>query len=144
MIIPSLEIPKADFEAQTGWSLMPEGACKGDRCVPLREIDLGAHTVDVRMLTETLGMPIVHDEAHGLYAVGPESGGPLLTSAECPEMSTQVASVIPPLPGAQYTVSTCALWANFQHSACSRPPLPMTSTFMTYHPTPAAACQGAA
>lgn len=100
MIIPSLEIPKADFEAQTGWSLKPEGACKGDRCVPLPAIDPAAHTVDVRILSETLGMPIVHDKAHGLYAVGPESGGALLTSAECPEI------VLPDLDGEDFAISS--------------------------------------
>ena len=100
MIIPSLEIPKADFEAQTGWSLKPEGACKGDRCVPLQGIDPAAHTVDVRILSKTLGMPIVHDEVHGLYAVGPESGGPLLASAECPEI------VLPDLAGKEFSISS--------------------------------------
>ena len=100
MIIQSLEIPRADFEAQTGWSLKPEGACKGDRCVPLQGIGPGAHTVGVRVLGETLGMPIVHDEAHGLYAVGPESGGPFLASAECPEI------VLPDLDGKEFSISS--------------------------------------
>lgn len=100
MIIQSLEIPKTDFEAQTGWLLKPAGACKGDRCVPLQGIDPDAHTVDVRVLSEALGMPIVHDEVHGLYAVGPESGGPLLASAECPEI------VLPDLAGKEFSISS--------------------------------------
>jgi hypothetical protein len=100
MIIQSLEIPKSDFEAQTGWSLKPEGACKGDRCVPLQGIDPAAHTVDIRLLSETLVMPIVHDEAHGLYAVGPGSGGPLLASAECPEIT------LPDLDGNEFSISS--------------------------------------
>lgn len=100
MIIQSLEIPKSDFETQTGWSLKPEGACKGDRCVPLQGIDPAAHTVDIRLLSETLGMPIVHDEAHGLYAVGPESGGPLLASAECPEIT------LPDFDGNEFSISS--------------------------------------
>ena len=38
--------------------------------------------VDARVLSGRLGMPLVHDEEAGLYALGPESGGRALTSAE--------------------------------------------------------------
>ncbi len=100
MIIESLEIPRADFERQTGWVLKPEGACKGDRCVPLPSVDPAGKTVDVRPLSEALGMPIVRDEAHGLYAIGPESGGPMLASAECPEIS------LPDLDGKEFSISS--------------------------------------
>lgn len=100
MIIASLEISKEDFEAQTGWVLKPEGACKGDRCVPLPALDSAAKTVDIRLLSEALGMPIVEDSEHGLYAVGPDSGGPLLTGAECPDIT------LPDLDGNQFSLSS--------------------------------------
>lgn len=100
MIIPSLEMPKEEFERQTGWSLKPEGACKGDRCVPLPEIDSLSKTVEIRLLSETLGMPIVEDKKLGLFAVGPESGGPLLASAECPEIR------LPDLDGNELSISS--------------------------------------
>ena len=100
MIIHSLEIPRTEFESQTGWSLKPEGACKGDRCVPLPSIDLSARTVDIRLISDRLGMPIVHDEAYGLFALGPESGGPLLASAECPDI------VLPDLDGKDFAISS--------------------------------------
>jgi hypothetical protein len=100
MIIQSLVIPRNEFEQQTGWVLKPEGACKGDRCVPLSSVDPSMDTVDIRMLSDALGMPIVHDEAHGLYAVGPESGGPLLASAECPEIQ------LPDLDGNEFAISS--------------------------------------
>lgn len=100
MIIPSLEIPKEDFERQTGWVLKREGACKGERCVPLPALDPGAKTVDIRLLSETLGMPVVEDKKLGLYAVGPESGGPLLASAECPDIT------LPDLDGNEFSISS--------------------------------------
>ncbi len=100
MIIQSLDIPRIDFEGLTGWALKAEGACKGDRCVPLPSVDPSKPTVDVRRLSEALGMPIVHDEAHGLYAVGPESGGPLLAGAACPEIS------LPDLDGKEFSISS--------------------------------------
>lgn len=100
MIIHSLEIPREDFEAQSGWKLKPEGACKGDVCVPLPVIDTNSHTVDVRMIADTLGMPIVHDEVHGLYAVGPASDGPLLSGPACPEIT------LPDLDGNEISISS--------------------------------------
>ena len=100
MIIPSLEIPRSEFEKLTGWTIKPEGVCKGDRCVPLQAIDPSAHTVDIRILSETLGMPIVHDATHGLFAIGPDSGASLLASAQCPEIS------LPDLDGDEFLISS--------------------------------------
>ena len=71
-----------ELRERTGWEIKPEGACKADRCVPFPD-----GPVDVRVLAERLGMALVHDEAHGLWALGPESGGRALLSAELPEIS---------------------------------------------------------
>ena len=40
--------------------------------------------IDVQVLAERLGMALVHDEQHGLWALGPESGGRALLSADLP------------------------------------------------------------
>lgn len=83
-------IDAAAFKQRTGWDLKPEGACKGDVCVPL-----GTTTPTAHVLSERLGMPLVHDEAHGLYALGPETAVTqrALTTAELPEI------VLPDLDG---------------------------------------------
>src|SRR5687768_1109738 len=45
--------------------------------------------------------------------------------------SSPFSSAVPPLPGATKTFCTFGLWASRQASACSRPPEPMTSSFMS-------------
>ncbi len=84
MILTSLEVPAAEFERRTGWAIKPEGACRDDRCVPLP--DGARDPVDVPVLAERLNMPLVRDEAAGLWALGPEAGGHALTRAVAPEL----------------------------------------------------------
>ncbi len=76
MILERLDLPPPDLERRTGWSIKPEGACRGEVCVPLDA------PFNVRRLAKRLGMALVHDEQHGLWALGPESGGHALASAE--------------------------------------------------------------
>ena len=85
MILEALEVDAATLEQRTGWAIKPEGACKGDRCVPLPMPDGGR--IDVRVLAERLGMPLVQDAASGLWALGPEAGGRALTSVEVPALT---------------------------------------------------------
>jgi len=84
MILERLEADPGELAFRTGWEIRPEGACKADRCVPLPEPP-GA-TVDVHVLAQRLGMALVHDEQYGIWALGPESGGHTLLSAELPEI----------------------------------------------------------
>jgi hypothetical protein len=82
VILRSLEIDPAELAARTGWKITPEGACKADRCVPLP--DGGA--LDAGRVAERLGMALVADEEHALWALGPESGGRALLSADMPDL----------------------------------------------------------
>jgi hypothetical protein len=84
VILERLEVTPEELRARTGWELKPEGLCKGDRCVPLPD---AGERLDVRALADRLGMALVHDEARGLWALGPESGGHTLLSAELPEIT---------------------------------------------------------
>jgi hypothetical protein len=84
VILESLEIAPEELERRTGWVIMPEGACKADRCVPLPPSDGEALSAEV--LAKRLGMALVHDEGNRLWALGPESGGRALLSAEMPEL----------------------------------------------------------
>jgi hypothetical protein len=82
-------VPAGDFAARTGWELKPEGACKGEVCVPLPDgAYLRGDRVDVEVVAERLGMPLVADEEHGLLALGPETAvtGRALTTAVAPDL----------------------------------------------------------
>jgi hypothetical protein len=82
MILTSLDVDPVELEARTGWAIKPEGACKGDVCVPLYD-GAGAEQLSAR-----LGMPLVHDEAHGVWALGPASvTGKALETAVAPPLT---------------------------------------------------------
>jgi hypothetical protein len=84
VITASLEITAEDFTSATGWEIKPEGACKGEVCVPLES----AGGFDLAATAKRLRMAVVHDEEAGLWAIGPESlGDRALVSAEAPELT---------------------------------------------------------
>jgi hypothetical protein len=89
VILHDLKVDEHEFEARTGWAIKPEGACKAEVCVPLppaARLDDGR--LDASVLSERLGMPLVADGTHGLWALGPETAvtGRALTSAVAPEL----------------------------------------------------------
>lgn len=86
MILKSLEVDPKEFEARTGWAIKPEGACKGEVCVPLRA-NASSEKLDARMLSERLGMPLLHDAEAGVWSLGPEALGHALTTAQAPELT---------------------------------------------------------
>ena len=86
MIVNTLDIDVGDLERRTGWTMTPEGACKGDHCVPLLPDTIAGGRVDVARLAEGLRMPLLQDATHQLWALGPESGGHALTTAEAPDL----------------------------------------------------------
>jgi peroxiredoxin len=94
MILDRLDAVPAELELRTGWSIKPEGACRAQQCVPLDA------PFDVRQLADRLGMALVHDEGHDLWAVGPEAGGHALTSAELPDV------VLPDRHGHDFALSS--------------------------------------
>ncbi len=84
MILEKLEVSPEEFAQRTGWIIKPEGACKGEVCISLPAFS--GPTLDVRTLAERLRMPLVRDEAHGLWCLGPETTGKVLATARAPEL----------------------------------------------------------
>ena len=83
MILESLDIDADRFAAETGWAIKPEGACKGDVCVPLDQ----SAGFQLTSTAERLRMALVRDDKAGLWALGPESlGDRALVSAVAPEL----------------------------------------------------------
>jgi len=99
MLLRSLDIPRAEFEAGTGWALKPEGAYKGDVCIPLP--DAAGDTVNVPLLAEAMGLPLAAAPEHNLWALGPEAiGGRALVTAEAPDLR------LPDLDGKEFSLSS--------------------------------------
>jgi hypothetical protein len=100
MILDSLDVTRDEWEMATGWRLKPEGACHGDVCVPL-DGSVAARTVNAAALAERLGMPLVHDDERGLWAIGPATvTGRALTSAAMPDLD------LPDLDGRPFRLSS--------------------------------------
>jgi len=99
MILTSLKVDPGKLEAQTGWTVKPEGACMGDICVPLGT-KFEADGIDARVLSEKLGMPLVHDEMTKSWCLGPAALGRALNEASAPEL------VLPDLEGREFRLSS--------------------------------------
>ncbi len=100
MILDRLEIDAERFTEATGWVIKPDGACRGEVCVPLGGAWGGL--VDVAVVAERLGMGLVRDDELALWALGPESlSGRGLSTAVAPEL------VLPDLvSGTDFRLST--------------------------------------
>lgn len=86
MILETLEITPQQLQQQTGWEIKPQGACKGEICIPLpANVTMQAGLIDVQLLANKLRMPLIQDETAGLWALGPVYGGKALTTAEAPD-----------------------------------------------------------
>ena len=89
MLHNSATITRSEFEQHTGWAFKPEGACKGDVCIPLRD-NPTQHPdakLDLADLSDQMGMPLVSAPEHNLWALGPEAhGARALTTAAAPSL----------------------------------------------------------
>jgi hypothetical protein len=103
MLLTDTVVDAVDLERGTGWSVKPEGACKGEHCVPLpSSARLEDGRVDVTVLADRLGMPLVEEPAFGLWALGPESAvtGRALSTAQAPELE------LPSFDGGTFALSS--------------------------------------
>jgi hypothetical protein len=97
LILTSQRVSADEIEHRTGWKLRPEGLCREDVCVPVAS---HGGAVDVDVLSDALRMPLVSDDAHGLWCLGPPASGRALASAVAPEL------VLPDLDGHEFALSS--------------------------------------
>ena len=87
MILESMDVDATEFAARTGWEAKPQGLCKGDLCFPAPDATNEDGTLAIAAISERLGMPLVTDTASGVMALGPESGGQALSTAQVPDIT---------------------------------------------------------
>jgi hypothetical protein len=74
------------FATRTGWTAKPQGLCQGEVCVPAPGALLDDGRLDIAVVAARLDMPLVRDDAHDMWALGPASPrGHTLASAEAPD-----------------------------------------------------------
>lgn len=94
VIVDQVDIGADEFEAASGWEIKPEGACRGEVCVPL-----GDGGFDLLAVAERLGMAVVSEP--GVWAVGPETlGGRALTTADASDFH------LPDLDGNEWRIDS--------------------------------------
>jgi len=103
VILTELTVRADELARRTGWAVEPRGVCKGEVCVPLPDDAwAGDGLLDVRVVAERLGMPVVEDAARGLLALGPETAvtGRALSTAAAPDLE------LPDLDGRPFRLSS--------------------------------------
>ncbi len=94
-----------DLERATGWTLKPEGLCRNEVCRVVapsdREHLIDGEAVCASRLWETLGRPVLHDEAHSVWMLGEAAAdrGRSLESLEAPDFT------LPDLTGKLHSLS---------------------------------------
>ena len=99
---------------ETGWEVKPEGACRGEQCVPLPPGTLQDGKVELAAFAERMSRPLLHDEDHGVWSLGPQGGGRAMTTAQAPDL------VLPSLTGEPFPLAALrgkkvliAAWASW-------------------------------
>lgn len=91
------------LEGSLGWELKPEGLCRGDVCVPVRDraaLVEGAR-IDLGAFAEVLGRPVVIDSQERVAALGTaaSSQAASMASLDAPDFE------LPDLAGRLHTLS---------------------------------------
>ena len=101
----TLWLTASDLEKATGWSLKPEGFCRGPVCTPVpparRSELIDNDRFNLVSLAKLLGQPVVHDEEHAVWCIGEAAAERkrALTSLEAPDFT------LPDLDGQMHSLS---------------------------------------
>jgi AhpC/TSA family len=96
-----LWISAADLESATGWTLKPEGLCRGEACVPLAAdgswLDREGR-LDLTTFARADARPILRDEEQEIWAFGP-------SLAAAPDGVTAPDFTLPDIDGQMHSLS---------------------------------------
>jgi hypothetical protein len=98
-----VRLAPAVLEASLGWTLKPEGLCRGEVCVPVRDRDalLKDGDIDLEAFAGVLGLPLALDVNERAAALGTPSRdrAAALDSGEAPDFT------LPDLDGKLHSLS---------------------------------------
>jgi hypothetical protein len=98
-----VRVSPGDLERGFGWTLKPQGLCKGDLCVTLRERRglLDEDGIDLAVFAQTAGLPLALDAGEGVAVLGESAAarGSRLASLEAPDFT------LPDLQGRLHSLS---------------------------------------
>jgi hypothetical protein len=101
VLLDRLDLTPDEIRRRTGWDIKAEGACKGEICVPLPDLPVGADgTIDMRLFAEHMAMPLVTDDKHDLSAMGPRAAGRVLDDVAFPALA------LPDFDGNSFDISS--------------------------------------
>jgi hypothetical protein len=103
----NLWLSSVDLTKASGWELKPEGACKGDVCVPIppaREAEFirdAGSTFNLAALARHIGQPVVHDDKNSAWYFGEAASNrrATLASLQAPDFE------LPDLDGKMHRLS---------------------------------------
>jgi len=99
----SVHLPPQALGTALGWELKPQGLCKGDVCVPVRNRNalVNADGVALDELARLLDRPLAVDTQEGVAVLGTSAGetGAQLASLEAPDFA------LPDLQGKMHRLS---------------------------------------
>ncbi|MSQ21422.1 MAG: redoxin domain-containing protein [Betaproteobacteria bacterium] len=111
-----LWLTAVDAERATGWQLKPEGMCRDDRCVPLPKTALRDNQVDLAAFWQSLGAPVVHDDAKNIWVLGASAeernktlAGSIVPDFTLPDLAGQ-PHTLSALRGKKVFLTTWASW----------------------------------
>ena len=97
------EISTKDLERTTGWVLKPEGLCRGEICVPIRDPQTLSHDnqIDLDEFARLLNLNILVDPKHAVAALGEraETRSEAMSSLDAPDFT------LPDIHGRQVSFS---------------------------------------
>lgn len=99
----AIRLSEQDLERALGIELKPEGICRGDTCVPLRDRASLVYPdgIDLSALTSALGLPLAADADEGVAVLGEPASARAaqLASLEAPDFT------LPDLAAKQHSLS---------------------------------------